>query len=79
MTEDAVRIDVIVPCYNAENRVAGALDALLAQDYSNYHVFAIDDGSDDADSGESDDAEQLARDLLTRLGELVRTVDAMEQ
>lgn len=29
--------------------------------------------------GESDDAEELARDLLTRLGELVRTVDAMEQ
>lgn len=29
--------------------------------------------------GRSDDADELARELLTRLGELVRTVDAMER
>lgn len=43
-------ISIIVPVFNAENRLSGMLDCILAQEYSNYEAILINDGSTDCSS-----------------------------
>ena len=40
-------VSIIIPCYNAENYVAEAIQAALDQTYPNCEVIVIDDGSTD--------------------------------
>jgi GT2 family glycosyltransferase len=40
-------VSVIVVCWNAAEVLGRCLDQLLAQDYSNYEVIVVDDGSQD--------------------------------
>jgi hypothetical protein len=40
-------VAVIVPCYNAAAFLTRAIDSVFAQTYSDYLVYAIDDGSTD--------------------------------
>lgn len=42
-----IKITVIVPMYNVENYVAKCLDSLTKQDFDNYEIWAVDDGSPD--------------------------------
>ena len=46
-TADAPRVSVILPARNEEGFVAKCLDSLVAQDYDNYEIVAIDDSSED--------------------------------
>jgi glycosyltransferase involved in cell wall biosynthesis len=41
------KVAVIVPCYNAEPCLKRALDSAFAQSYTNFRVYAVDDGSTD--------------------------------
>ena len=47
MADPEALISVIMPVYNAEKYLAEALDSLLAQDYPNYEIICVDDGSMD--------------------------------
>lgn len=49
---EAVDVSVLIPAYNVEDYIAGALDAVLAQkaDYS-YEVVVVNDGSTDGTKG----------------------------
>lgn len=47
MAAQEALISVIMPVYNAEKYLAQALDSLLAQDYSNFEIICVDDGSVD--------------------------------
>ena len=38
---------VVIPCWNAENFVAGAIQSALDQHYPSLEIIAIDDGSTD--------------------------------
>jgi GT2 family glycosyltransferase len=38
---------VIVVCWNSAEVIGGCLDCLLAQDYANYEIVVVDDGSQD--------------------------------
>ena len=40
-------ISVIIPVYNCERYLERCLDSVFSQDYSNYEVICIDDGSSD--------------------------------
>ncbi|WP_412462284.1 glycosyltransferase family 2 protein [Pseudomonas sp. SC11] len=40
-------ISVIAPCYNAERFLHAALESIFAQDYPNFEVIIVDDGSSD--------------------------------
>jgi glycosyltransferase involved in cell wall biosynthesis len=40
-------ISILIPCYNAESWVKGAIDSSLQQTYENKEVIVIDDGSTD--------------------------------
>lgn len=40
-------ISVVAPCYNAEKYLLEALQSIFAQDYPNFEVIIVDDGSSD--------------------------------
>lgn len=44
----AERVSVIVPAFNEEKTIASSLESLLSQDYDNYEVVLVDDGSTDS-------------------------------
>ena len=41
------RLSIIVPVYNVEKYISRCLDSLVNQDYDNYEIIIIDDGSPD--------------------------------
>ena len=41
------KISIIVPCFNAEKYICRCVDSLLNQDYDNYEVVIVNDGSVD--------------------------------
>ncbi len=41
------RLSVIIPAYNEEKSIATSIESLLEQDYTNYEVVVVDDGSKD--------------------------------
>lgn len=41
------KVSIIIPVYNVENYLSECLDSVLAQDYDNYEVILINDGSTD--------------------------------
>ncbi len=43
----AEKVSVIVPAYNEESSIASSIESLLSQDYGNYEVVVVDDGSTD--------------------------------
>ncbi|MDE1853515.1 MAG: glycosyltransferase [Thaumarchaeota archaeon] len=47
VTPAADRVSVIVPAYNEEKSIASTVESLLAQDYADYEVVVVDDGSSD--------------------------------
>lgn len=42
-----IKLSFIVPLYNVENYLCKCVDSLLAQEYSNYEIILVDDGSTD--------------------------------
>ena len=47
MSSQHPKISVIVPAYNSETTMAACLDGLLRQDYENFEIIIVDDGSTD--------------------------------
>jgi glycosyltransferase involved in cell wall biosynthesis len=43
-------ISILLPFYNAERRLAAALDSCLAQSFADFELLAVDDGSNDGSS-----------------------------
>ena len=42
-----VRVDVVIPCHNAERFLAAAIESVLEQEVENLRVIVVDDGSTD--------------------------------
>ena len=42
-----LKFSVIVPVYNVENYLKRCVDSLLAQNYKDYEIILVDDGSPD--------------------------------
>lgn len=42
-----IKISVVVPVYNTEKYLKECLDSIIAQNYSNWEAFLVDDGSQD--------------------------------
>jgi len=40
-------VSIIAPCYNAEKFLEAAIESIFAQDYENFEVIIVDDGSTD--------------------------------
>lgn len=48
MTLSQPRLSIIVPIYGVERYLRKCVDSLLAQDYDNYEIILVDDGSPDS-------------------------------
>ena len=44
---------VVIPVYNVKDYLPKCIDSVLAQDFTDYEVILIDDGSTDGESGAS--------------------------
>ncbi|KPW19455.1 Alpha-1,6-rhamnosyltransferase MigA, partial [Pseudomonas syringae pv. aceris] len=40
-------VSIVAPCYNAERFLEVAIQSIFAQDYKNFEVIVVDDGSTD--------------------------------
>ncbi|EPM73076.1 glycosyl transferase family protein, partial [Pseudomonas syringae pv. theae ICMP 3923] len=40
-------VSIVAPCYNAERFLDAAIQSIFAQDYENFEVIIVDDGSTD--------------------------------
>ena len=47
MVKNLAAVSIVVPCYNASATLDATLNSVLLQEYSNYEVVIIDDGSID--------------------------------
>ncbi len=50
-TVSAELISVVIPVYNGERFIAGCMESVLAQTYTNYELIVVDDGSKDTTLG----------------------------
>ena len=49
-----IKVSIIVPVYNAENHIERCFDSIIAQDYPNWELIIIDDGSSDSSGDRCD-------------------------
>lgn len=56
ISNDSVKISVVIPVYNVKKYVKQAVDSILAQSVAPYEVIIVDDGSTD---GSGDLLEEL--------------------
>ncbi|RYL89859.1 glycosyltransferase family 2 protein [Sporolactobacillus sp. THM7-4] len=54
-------ISVIIPTYNRQDFITHAIDSILSQDYKNFEILIVDDGSTD-----------LTKEVITKYGQRVR-------
>jgi glycosyltransferase involved in cell wall biosynthesis len=59
------RFSIVIPAYNAGATLAETLDAVLAQEYSNWECLVVDDGSTDETAAVAE--RRVARDSRFRL------------
>src|SRR5690606_8523744 len=46
-SKQAPLVSIVAPCYNAEKYLEEAIASIFAQDYPNFEVIIVDDGSSD--------------------------------
>ena len=42
------RLSIIVPCHNSEKYIEQCIDSILAQEFSDFELIIVDDGSSDS-------------------------------
>jgi glycosyltransferase involved in cell wall biosynthesis len=42
-----IKVSIVIPAYNEEKYIGGCLDAIAKQEYSNYEIILVDNGSSD--------------------------------
>ena len=50
MKSKKIFFSIIVPCYNVEDTLKETIESILKQDFRNYEIVAVDDGSFDKTS-----------------------------
>ena len=50
MKSKKVFFSIVVPCYNVQDTLKETIESILKQDFNNYEIVAVDDGSFDKTS-----------------------------
>ena len=58
---DNIRVSVIVPVYNLSEYIGDTLDSIINQDFKNFELIVVDDGS-------ADDSLEIINDKLSKSG-----------
>lgn len=59
MTDSGVYVSIVVPVYNVQSYVNDCLESLRGQDYKNFEVIIVDDGS-------TDNSKQIVEDFIQK-------------
>ena len=62
--ENMIEVSVIMPIYNAESTIKRCIDSILAQDFNNFELILIDDGSMDSTPKICDDYAQIDNRII---------------
>lgn len=50
MKSNQLFFSIVVPCYNVQDTVKNTIESIIKQDFNNYEIVAVDDGSSDKTS-----------------------------
>ena len=65
-------VAVVIPAYNAEEYIADCLDSILAQTYSNWTIYCVNDGS-------RDHTKEISINMLKRISASRCSTQKMEE
>jgi glycosyltransferase involved in cell wall biosynthesis len=68
MQSKVVRFSILMPVYNRESYVRQAVDSVLSQSFTDYELFAVDDGSTDSSA-----------EILTSYGDKIKLLKQANQ
>lgn len=64
MLENNIKISIIVPVYNVKDYIRKSIDSYLNQDFDNYEIILVDDGSNDGSEFICDEYKEKFKNII---------------
>lgn len=66
MNTNKYAVSIILPCYNVSQYIERAIDSILIQDFKDYEIIIINDGSTDNLLQKCDDLGYIQRKVISK-------------
>ena len=60
----SITFSICIPVYNTKKYLAECLDSALGQNYANYEILIVDDGSTDGSGDDCDEYQQKHQNVI---------------